>query len=88
MLDEALNKRRWTVARDIVRFLRSIDRTDFEDVPESPLYQKLVPRSNKQICVLPDANSDDYGLGFNSSGGRQMSTAMLTNSFPLIQKAP
>jgi hypothetical protein len=70
LLEEALTKRRWTIARDIVRFLQSIDRKDFEDVPESPLYQKLQPRTaNKQPMFLPDGASEDYGLVFNSSSG-------------------
>ncbi|KAH7723507.1 Protein R06F6.8 a [Aphelenchoides avenae] len=87
LLDEALTKRRWKVARDIVRFLRSIDRTDFEDVPESPLYQKLVPKSNKQICVLPDTNSDDYGLGFNSSGEGPLVAKTSSTKAPLTHQS-
>uniref|UniRef100_A0A914EG37 Protein RIC1 homolog n=1 Tax=Acrobeloides nanus TaxID=290746 RepID=A0A914EG37_9BILA len=66
LLEEALNKRRWLIARDIVRFLRSIDGTELDEVPESPLYQKLIPKGNKPLHVLSDSASDDYNLVFNS----------------------
>lgn len=34
LLEEATNKQRWTLARDIVRFMRRIDRADFDNNPE------------------------------------------------------
>ncbi|KAI1703786.1 RIC1 domain-containing protein [Ditylenchus destructor] len=68
LLEEALNKRRWTLARDIVRFMQSIGRTDYENTPESPLYMKLIARGNKPMHILPaDATSDPYGLAFNGN---------------------
>uniref|UniRef100_A0A914ZAQ3 Protein RIC1 homolog n=1 Tax=Panagrolaimus superbus TaxID=310955 RepID=A0A914ZAQ3_9BILA len=65
LLEEALNKRRWLIARDIVRFLNSIDGVDLDEIPETPLYQKLATKSNKQR-VIPNNISEDYNLVFNS----------------------
>lgn len=65
LLDEALTKRQWKIARDIVRFLQSIDKKDLEDVPESPL-QKLVARPQNKQMFLPADDSEDYGLVYNS----------------------
>lgn len=66
LLEEALNKRRWLIARDIVRFLKSIDGTDLEETPESPLYQKLAPKQNKKPTVNLPNSAEDYNLVFNS----------------------
>lgn len=61
LLDEALGKRRWTVAQDIVRFMHNIshainvehggtgvgaESSDGPNVPESPLQQKLASLSH------------------------------------------
>ena len=64
LLEEALNKRRWLIARDIVRFLNSIDGVDLDEIPETPLYQKLATKGNKR--VLPNNITEDYNLVFNS----------------------
>ncbi|KAI6172535.1 Protein RIC1-like protein [Aphelenchoides besseyi] len=82
LLEEALTKRRWTIARDIVRFLQSIDRKDFEDEPQSP-FQKLQPRvANKQPLFLPDGASEDYGLVFNSSAEAQNPKTSVSSQHP------
>uniref|UniRef100_A0A915E3L8 Protein RIC1 homolog n=1 Tax=Ditylenchus dipsaci TaxID=166011 RepID=A0A915E3L8_9BILA len=75
LLEEALNKRRWTLARDIVRFMQSISTTDYENTPESPVYQKLIARGNKQMCILPNdsATAEQYGLVFNGTDSHKSS---------------
>lgn len=67
-----------------MRFLQSIDKKDFEDVPESPLYQKLhQPRpANKQPMFLPDGASEDYGLVFNSSSEAQHPKTLVSSQSP------
>ncbi|CAD5217774.1 unnamed protein product [Bursaphelenchus xylophilus] len=73
LLDEALTKRKWKIARDIVRFLHSIDKKDLEDVPESPLGQKLAGKQTNKPLFLPDDDTEDYGLVYNSSSEHKTS---------------
>lgn len=69
-MEEILSKKRWILACEIVRFMKCIDDSDFENSPESPLYYKLISRGNKQVCILSaDSASEEYGLLFNSSNG-------------------
>lgn len=77
LLDEALNKKCWGAARDIIRFIKGTlsDELDGgDDTPESPLYQKLMPANPTRAIFGPHKPSlpfdsgivDDHG--FNSSG--------------------
>ncbi|CAD5213198.1 unnamed protein product [Bursaphelenchus okinawaensis] len=77
LLDEALTKRKWKIARDIVRFLQSIDKKDLEDVPESPLGQKLASKQPNKSIFIADDNNEDFGIVFNSSNELKNS---ITNS--------
>lgn len=66
-------KRRWTVARDIVRFMQSIDRSEFEHSFESPtFFHKLTLRSStKQKCsILPTDSASTDDLIFNNSASK------------------
>jgi hypothetical protein len=47
LLEEALNKHRWNIAQDIIRFMQNINRAterdsqDYGDSPESPIQGKF-----------------------------------------------
>jgi hypothetical protein len=61
LLEEALTKRQWLIARDIVRFLRAIDPSDIDSPPRTPLCQKppMLPGSGTSGRRLPLVSPKD-----------------------------
>uniref|UniRef100_A0A1I7VEJ0 Protein RIC1 homolog n=1 Tax=Loa loa TaxID=7209 RepID=A0A1I7VEJ0_LOALO len=59
LLEEALSKRQWLTARDIVRFLRAIDPSDIDDPPRTPPYQKPHRNVGNVVSRIPTCMSTD-----------------------------
>ncbi|KAK0393210.1 hypothetical protein QR680_000098 [Steinernema hermaphroditum] len=57
LLEEALNRREWIIARDIVRFLRAIDPADIESPPKTPLCPKGAPQPKRSTLIKNNAGS-------------------------------
>lgn len=57
LLEEALSKREWLIARDIVRFLRAIDPSDIGRRPRTPSCQKA--QKNKASMATRRYTTDD-----------------------------
>uniref|UniRef100_A0A1I7ZIN4 Protein RIC1 homolog n=1 Tax=Steinernema glaseri TaxID=37863 RepID=A0A1I7ZIN4_9BILA len=64
LLEEALNRRQWIVARDIVRFLRAIDPADIESPPKTPLCPKGASQQKRSALIKNSAGSLENQDGF------------------------
>lgn len=74
LLEEALTRRRWLIARDIVRFLRAIDPSDIDSPPRTPVCHK--PHQNvvgavarRPPLVSPKDTDETDTFVFGSSAG-------------------
>lgn len=59
LLEEALSKRQWLTARDIVRFLRAIDLSDVDDPLRTPPCQKSHRNVGNVVSRIPTCMSTD-----------------------------
>ncbi|VDN30539.1 unnamed protein product [Gongylonema pulchrum] len=76
LLEEALSKRQWLIARDIVRFLRAIDPSDIDGSPRTPPCQKthrnvanVVSRIPTRISTDNSDETDSFVFGSYSAPG-------------------
>ncbi|OZC11803.1 hypothetical protein X798_00984, partial [Onchocerca flexuosa] len=76
LLEEALSKRQWLTARDIVRFLRAIDPSDIDDPPRTPSCQKshrnvvnVVSRIPTCISANDSEETDSFVFGNYTASG-------------------
>uniref|UniRef100_A0A915BH36 Protein RIC1 homolog n=2 Tax=Parascaris univalens TaxID=6257 RepID=A0A915BH36_PARUN len=75
LLEEALMKRRWLIARDIVRFLRAIDPADIDSPPRTPPCQKphqnvvsAVSRRSTLVSPKDTEETDSFVFGSYTPG--------------------
>ncbi|CAG9534420.1 unnamed protein product [Cercopithifilaria johnstoni] len=76
LLEEALSKRQWLTARDIVRFLRAIDPSDIDDPSRTPPCQKphrnvvsVVSRIPTRVSTNGSEEADSFVFGsYNAPG--------------------
>ncbi|XP_029180425.2 guanine nucleotide exchange factor subunit RIC1-like [Acropora millepora] len=64
LLDKALESCRWTIARDLIRFLRCIAADDLESPPRSPTFIKS--HHNPNLSPSATVNSDDVSYLVNT----------------------
>ncbi|KAL3993953.1 RIC1 family protein [Acanthocheilonema viteae] len=76
LLEEALSKRQWLTARDIVRFLRAIDPSDIDDPSRTPPCQKphrnvvnVVSRIPTRMSTNDSEETDSFVFGSYTGPG-------------------
>ncbi|VDM36928.1 unnamed protein product [Toxocara canis] len=92
LLEEALMKRRWLIARDIVRFLRAIDPADIDSPPRTPPCQKphqnvVSAVSRRSTIVSPKDNeeADSFVFGIITRS-RQSHSESVGGGGPVVRK--
>lgn len=80
LLDTALEQRNWSLAKDLVRFLRAIDPNDVESPRSSYVFGNKFGMNAAGPAVSPNAEDLSLILGSSMTRGRSFSTTITPKS--------
>uniref|UniRef100_A0AC35TUA3 Histone-lysine N-methyltransferase, H3 lysine-79 specific n=1 Tax=Rhabditophanes sp. KR3021 TaxID=114890 RepID=A0AC35TUA3_9BILA len=88
LFEEALIKRRWSIARDIVRFLKSIDPSDMCDLFSGMnVTHKLSSQRGRPVCNVQEYQNDEFNFMFAQKhiGSKRKSVNISEPSSPMTE---